>query len=313
MVIDADGVAAASTSAGKAAVSDAYPSSGPYSDGVPAAAPSPHAARGVYYKVFRVQEIAIKFDYEPKRIAYARYGVLGVLAGLVPIRGSLLHMCTVTLRGVTGMDAIVALLRAAWLAHLQSTPAASALLSGVGPVAPLVQLGRSAARVVTEPIRLYPQIFQGLRRGVAYGVLSATAELCHLASSLSTATQSALEGAQTLLGRRRRARHRGVAQPRGLRHGLREAGRVVALGARRAYTDVAVSPRRRRAGDVRPPGRGGVLLRTIGAVPGAVLEPLIAVCEALSLALHGLRNSVDRDAAREQRRKYRTHEQCERS
>ncbi len=47
-------------------------------------------------------------------------------------------------------------------------------------------------------------------------------------------------------------------------------------------------------------------MRTIGAIPGASLRPLIGLCEALSWTFQGVRNSIDPEMRRRFEEKYRT-------
>lgn len=48
-----------------------------------------------------------------------------------------------------------------------------------------------------------------------------------------------------------------------------------------------------------------VLVRMVGAVPGAGLQPIIGMCEAAALSLQGLRNALRPEERQELEQKYK--------
>ena len=248
------------------------------------------------------------------------------LFGLMSLNKANLMLPNVVVKAVTGAPRLAQEIASQYANHVKNSQIPG-IVGGVPLVRPVVNLAQATVKGVMEPLTQFPWVFHGLRDGITATAQSGTVEFCNVATSLTFALQAALELAHGVVSKddadlmRRSVRSRFAQQPVDAHHGFLSARDALFGAVHDAYNEFVQRPQAasgRQGGSgrgVRGIGiqssssaaarEGSVMIRMIGAAPGAGLRPLIGLCEAVSLSLQGIRNGVNPDVRRDLNDKYR--------
>lgn len=146
-----------------------------------------------FFKVWVVEGLQAVIDYTPKRVQLSALfrGQVEELMGLVYLSESSLTLPRTVVRGVLGIDNLLAQLVHQWVDQWKSQ--VPGIVGGIPGVRPVRNVIGAASGVVHQPFAQYPRVMRGLRDGVSHGLVKTTVEFCNVASTLAFALQSALE------------------------------------------------------------------------------------------------------------------------
>eukprot|EP00045_Choanoeca_perplexa_P016682 m.227847 g.227847 ORF g.227847 m.227847 type:complete len:1950 (+) comp17330_c0_seq1:197-6046(+) len=249
-----------------------------------------------YFKLVRVSPVVMVVNYAPKRMSVSEllHGDFEQLAGIIALTDAKLYLSPLSIKGVNGFPALVKSMLDAWIARISSSQMHQLVIAGLPGGSNVASVVAASADIVHRPITQYPYVLQGFREGVSDGVRITAVEMCNVATAMAFGVQTALELAQMLTlsteeleqQSSQPPRSRMARQPKDASDGLKQAYDALRAGFKRSYVQTAVAPF-----ESSPSATQGVL-RMIGALPGASLQPVIAFCEAAALSLQGARNSM---------------------
>eukprot|EP00053_Salpingoeca_punica_P020200 m.210385 g.210385 ORF g.210385 m.210385 type:complete len:1906 (+) comp17818_c1_seq2:1492-7209(+) len=258
-----------------------------------------------FFKVCIVKPVVLSIDLLAKHVNFRQLFGGDVLAamGLVSLSGSMICMQEVSVKGVRGFPALGSALARAWWDQ-GKVENLLGIISGAPIIGTVRRVVDASIGVVKEPIGQYPWIARGVRDGLARGAHTTAVELCNVGATVAILLQVSLETAQGLVGStppmRMQERSRLALQPPGATAGLMQARNVLLNGFRAAYERITFSSH-----SADRSGGFSSVLRMLSAIPGAGLQPLIAFCEATTLSLQGIRNSLAPELQRIYEDKYR--------
>ncbi|KAI0224112.1 autophagy- protein 2 [Massospora cicadina] len=259
--------------------------------------PASVANDDIYFQYVEVGNLEVKLDYKPKHLNLRQLteGSFAELTKVFRLEGAHMSLEKVCLTGVHGLAKLTDELISHWLFHIKGTQLPH-MVSGVGPMRAFANLGSGVADLVLLPFQQYRRdgrIMKGVARGATSFARSATSEAVRVGASLMSGAQVILERADTLLRPTPRpgagALSRYARQPENVNEGMAFAYRSFRhnLGAAaRTILAVPVELTERT-------GARGSTRAVIRAIPIVVLHPMIGATQAISMALLGLRNSLD--------------------
>lgn len=143
-------------------------------------------APGVYFKLCQIHAVSARIDYEPKNCDYSKLffgGDLSELAGVIPLRHAMLRLSEVSVRGVSGVDALITSVWNEWMRDCIRIHG-PAVLAGVAGMRPLTSMMSATAGMVREPLNQYPRFVGGLLDGVGLGARTTAVEMYVVLSML---------------------------------------------------------------------------------------------------------------------------------
>ena len=298
-------------------------------EGAPGAAPA--AAKGPYFKLCVICPISAQVDTISKHLKLKELlqGKYDELFGLMSLDKANLALPNVVVKSVSGTTRLAQDIALQWAEHVRRTQIPG-IVTGVPLVRPLANLAHATTQIVSEPLSQFPWVFHGLYDGISSTAQSGAVEACNVATTLTFALQASLELAHGVVSKdeaavlRKDARSRFAHQPVDAHDGFLNARDALFGAVHEAYNEIVQRPQRQStkggprgiggthsassspSSALSSVGQGSVLIRMIGAAPGAGLRPLIGICEAMSLSLQGIRNGVSPDSRRDLNDKYRT-------
>lgn len=172
----------------------------------------------VYFQKFTLEPLKLKFDYKPKRMDLAglRGGNHAEWANLFVLNGSTLSLEGAVIYGAHGFPDLGAKLGQVYGPYIQRCQILG-LLSGIGPVRSLYNVGKGFKDFVAEPLKEYQndgRLIYGLQKGTKAFAKTTSYELLRLGINLASGLQVALEtleeyfGGEGMAGRRPKERSR---------------------------------------------------------------------------------------------------------
>lgn len=257
-----------------------------------------------YFKICVVDSFFVKVDYLPKgaNVTGLLRGHLEGILGVVYLEDATAHFRPVTVKAVSGWDALIGAISTSWIRDLTGGQIPDLLFSVIPGTGVVRRIAKAGIGIVKEPVESFPNLVQGARDGIYNGVATTAAEAFNVGAALTFALQSALEFAQGVVSGNADDidSTRVTRQPTNVRDGFLEARRAIVRSMNAAYTDVAQRPSQRSSTGL------GTVMRTIGAIPSASLRPLIGICEALSWTFQGVRNGIDPELRKRFEEKYKS-------
>ncbi|KAI9188803.1 autophagy- protein 2 [Blastocladiella emersonii ATCC 22665] len=296
----------------------------------PAPAPPASAPSGPFFQRVEVYPISVRIDYKPKRVDLAALhrGHVVQLLNVFHLEGAEMNLRHVTVTGTRGVPELLAALVSDWLPHVRNTQLPN-MVSGVGPLRSLVNIGTGVADLFLLPVEQYRRdgrLIKGLQRGAHNFVKTAAVETLSLGAKLAVGTHTLLERADTLLGPTtssssasppppqpaasspdRRAAAPAPAsskyahQPRDAREGLAQAITSLRQNVTQAARVIAIPVE-----TMERDGATGAVRAVLRAVPIAVLRPMIGATDAVGKTLMGIRNDLDPGKQQELMDKYKS-------
>jgi len=272
-----------------------------------------------------VNAVRVKLDYKPKRVDYVglRSGHTTEFMNFVILEEADMVLKHVILHGISGMARLNKALNDTWMPDIQQTQLGD-VLSGVAPVRSLVNLGSGVKDLVVVPMREYQKdgrIIRSVSKGMVSFASKTTKELVRLGAKVAVGTQTMLENTEEFLGGKGSASRAGEGyyhgsrsdsgddydgdededrvkvislyadQPRNVTQGLRNAGTSFRRNLQSAREAIRAVP-----GEVAERGSAQGMVQAVArAAPIAVLRPMIGASEAVSRALLGATNSMDKE------------------
>ncbi|KAI9220135.1 hypothetical protein BC828DRAFT_334403, partial [Blastocladiella britannica] len=111
----------------------------------------------IFFQRVEVLPVVIRLDYKPKRVdlpALLERGHMVQLLNVFPLEGAHMTLRHVTVTGVQGWEALGAALLRDWIPHVRNTQLPG-MVSGVGPLRSLVNIGSGVADLFLLPVEQY--------------------------------------------------------------------------------------------------------------------------------------------------------------
>ncbi|KNE68694.1 hypothetical protein AMAG_13338 [Allomyces macrogynus ATCC 38327] len=266
----------------------------------------------LFFQRVEVYPIQLRLDYKPKSMDLGdlKRGNFVQLLNFFHLEGAEMNLRQVTVTGARGVPELVEALLSCWLPHVKNTQLPN-MVSGVGPLRSLVNIGTGVADLILLPVEQYRKdgrVIKGLQKGAHNFVKTAAVETLHLGTKVAVGTHALLQKAEELMAPSppsastpvspHRAPSAGAPatgggskyahQPRNAKEGIELALRSLSRNVSEAVQVIAM-PIETMERD----GATGTMRAVIRAVPVAVLKPMLGATDAMSKALMGIRNSVD--------------------
>ncbi|KAJ9050559.1 autophagy- protein 2 [Entomophthora muscae] len=271
----------------------------------PPESPPSDSSDDIYFQYVEISDLEVKLDYKPKHFSLRQLseGNFAELVKIFQLEDAQLSLDKVRLTGVNGFARLTDELISHWLPQIKGSQIPQ-MVSGVGPMRTLSNLGSGVADLVLLPFQQFKKdgrIVKGVAKGVASFARSTTSEAVHVSASLVMGAQVILERADTLLRppsspsspRTSRPETRTVSkyanQPENINEGMEFAYRSLRQNIGTAARTVLAVPFE----VTERTGAQGTTRSIIRAIPIVVLQPMIGATQAVSMALLGLRNSLD--------------------
>ena len=267
--------------------------------------------------------MTLKLDYKPKRVDYRglRSGHTTEFMNFVILDGADIVLRHAIVYGITSFDKLHKTLNDVWMPDVKRNQLPG-VLAGLAAVRPIVNVGNGVRDLVVVPMREYKKdgrIVRSLQKGVFAFAKNTTSEVARLGAKVAIGTQNLLEGAETFLGpqssspRSPSALHewdefdtadasedepRAVSnyanQPLGVKAGMRSAARHLERDLLTAKDAVIAIP-----AEVMEEGTGLGMAKVIARrAPTIILKPALGATKAVSNALLGVGNALDKDSKR---------------
>jgi autophagy-related protein 2 len=270
-----------------------------------------------------VMAVQLKLDYKPKRVDYRgiRSGHTTEFMNFLILDGADITLRHAIVYGITSFDKLNKTLNDVWMPDVRRNQLPG-VLSGLAAVRPIVNVGSGVRDLVVVPMREYKKdgrIVRSLQKGVYAFAKNTTSEVARLGAKVAIGTQTLLEGAETFLipqsGSPRspstlhdwddvdpneggedepRAVSNYANQPIGVKAGLRSAARYLERDLLTARDAIIAIP-----GEVMEEGTGIGMAKAIARrAPTVILRPALGATKAVSHALLGVGNALDKDSRR---------------
>lgn len=272
-----------------------------------------------------IDTVDLQLDYKPKKVDYVglRSGHTTEFMNLVILDAANIRLKHAIVYGIRGFEPLHKTLNDVWMPDVRRNQLPT-VLAGLAPVRSLVNIGTGVRDVVAIPIREYKKdgrIVRSVQKGAFHFGKTTASELARLGAKVAIGTQNILQGAEGLLSpstgspsgqpgtryrsspdlgwhdldedgdeREQRAISAYADQPLGVLAGLRSARRYLEhdlLTARDAL--IAVQ------GEIlESDGPGTAAAAVAKHAPTVILRPVIGATRAVSTALLGVGNQIDR-------------------
>jgi autophagy-related protein 2 len=270
-----------------------------------------------------VMAVKLKLDYKPKRVDYRglRSGHTTEFMNFLILDSADILLRHAIVYGITSFDKLHKTLNDVWMPDVQRNQLPT-VLSGLAAVRPLVNVGSGVRDLVVVPMREYRKdgrIVRSLQKGVFAFAKNTTSEVARLGAKVAIGTQNLLEGAENFLNPQqssprspstlqewddfdgtdadddeRRAVSNYSNQPLGVKAGLRSAARHLERDLLTARDAIIAIP-----AEIMEEGTGVGVAKTLARrAPTVVLRPALGATKAVSNALLGVGNALDKDSAR---------------
>ncbi|CAO2657899.1 Nn.00g071590.m01.CDS01 [Neocucurbitaria sp. VM-36] len=288
------------------------------------------ASEQPFIQRLEVKAVSMKLDYKPKRVDYGglRSGHTTEFMNFLILDGSDIVLRHAIVYGITSFDKLNKTLNDVWMPDVKRNQLPG-VLSGLAAVRPLVDVGSGIRDLVVVPMREYKKdgrIVRSLQKGVYAFAKNTTSEVARLGAKVAIGTQNLLEGAEVFINPQtaspsRQHHHdwdgedptsdteepRAVSnyanQPIGVRAGLRSAARHLERDLLTARDAVIAIP-----AEVMEEGSGAGMARALARhAPTVILRPALGATKALSNALLGVGNALDKSSRRKIEDKYKSY------
>lgn len=158
-----------------------------------------------YFQKVTLSSLKIKLDYKPKRIDYMgiRSGRTSELANFFVLNGADINLPSVKRYGMMGLSEVGAALVDAWAPTFRQKQII-AVLAGMAPLRPFVNIGEGFRDLVSAPAHEYARsnghVVRGFRKGTTQFAKTAGYELLMMGAKVTSGTQSLLEQGEAYLG-----------------------------------------------------------------------------------------------------------------
>ncbi|ORY16593.1 hypothetical protein BCR34DRAFT_506945 [Clohesyomyces aquaticus] len=279
-----------------------------------------------------VLSVTLKLDYKPKRVDYGgiRSGHTTEFMNFLILDGADIILRHAIVYGITSFDKLHKTLNDVWMPDVKRNQLPG-VLSGLAAVRPIVNVGSGVRDLVVVPMREYRKdgrIVRSLQKGVYAFAKNTTSEAARLGAKLAIGTQNILEGAENFLNPQSssprlpavihdwddldaadesdnepRAVSNYANQPIGVRAGLRNAARYLERDLLTARDAIIAIP-----AEVMEEGTGIGMAKAIARrAPTVILRPALGATKAVSNALLGVGNALDKDSKRKIEDKYKSY------
>ncbi|ORZ34217.1 ATG C terminal domain-domain-containing protein [Catenaria anguillulae PL171] len=147
-----------------------------------------------FFQRVEVHPISLRIDYKPKSVdlpALQRGKVLELL-NVFHLEGAEMTLRHVTVTGARGWDGLTDALVSYWVPHVRNTQLPG-MVSGVGPLRSLVNIGTGVADLFLLPVEQYRRdgrLVKGLKKGAHSFVRTAAVETLSLGAKLAVGTHT---------------------------------------------------------------------------------------------------------------------------
>ncbi|KAF2258444.1 hypothetical protein CC78DRAFT_114679 [Lojkania enalia] len=280
-----------------------------------------------------VMAVTIKLDYKPKRVDYRglRSGHTTEFMNFLILDGSDIVLRHAIVYGITSFDKLHKTLNDVWMPDVKRNQLPG-VLSGLAAVRPLVNVGSGVRDLVVVPMREYKKdgrIVRSIQKGAYTFFTNTGSEVARLGAKVAIGAQNLLEGAETFLANPQQSSPRSSSiphewdeedpsdtseeearavsnyanQPIGVKAGLRSAARHLERDLLTARDAVIAIP-----AEVMEEGTGmGMAKAIVRRAPTVILRPAVGATKAMSHALLGMGNALDKDSRRKIEDKYKSY------
>ncbi|KAF2729406.1 hypothetical protein EJ04DRAFT_568674 [Polyplosphaeria fusca] len=290
--------------------------------------PSAHSEQPFIQRL-EVMAVTLKLDYKPKRVDYRglRSGHTTEFMNFLILDGSDIILRHAIVYGITSFDKLNKTLNDVWMPDVKRNQLPG-VLAGLAAVRPIVNVGSGVRDLIVVPMREYKKdgrIVRSLQKGVYAFAKNTTSEVARLGAKMAIGTQNLLEGAEQFLNTQPgsprspytlndwdevdaspadeepRAHSNYANQPIGVKAGLRNAARYLERDLLTARDAIIAIP-----GEVMEEGTGAGMAKAIARrAPTVILRPALGTTKAISNALLGVGNALDKDSKRKIEDKYK--------
>lgn len=283
-----------------------------------------------------VRTVKLKLDYKPKKVDYA-----GLRSGHTTefMNFLILDSADITLRrcivyGISGFDKVHKTLNDIWMPDVKSNQIPR-IVTGLAFAAPVANVGKAIAGVVTVPISEYKKdgrIFRSVQKGAVEFARNTSTELFRLGGKVSIGTQAIIQTAEGILSPvspsagpshaqqddttwhdlpspgspsavEPRVHSNYADQPIGVRAGLISARRHLQQDFNSARDAIIAIP-----GEVMESGTAtGAAKAVVRHAPVVILRPFTGVAKAAGATMFGAANALDPESKRKIDDKYKRH------
>ncbi|SCZ96129.1 BZ3500_MvSof-1268-A1-R1_Chr8-1g10024 [Microbotryum saponariae] len=157
-----------------------------------------------FFQRVEVLPVKIKLDYKAKRVDYhaLRRGKTAELMNFFNFDASEITLRRLVVTGIAGSTRLSDLVQDIWTQDVKANQLAD-VISGIGPVRSVVNVGSGVANLVLLPIEQFRKdgrVVRGLQKGATAFALQTTMEALSVGARLATGTQVILEQAETFIG-----------------------------------------------------------------------------------------------------------------
>ncbi|KAF2112107.1 hypothetical protein BDV96DRAFT_550988 [Lophiotrema nucula] len=279
-----------------------------------------------------VMSVTLKLDYKPKRIDYRglRSGHTTEFMNFLILDGSDIVLRHAIVYGITSFDKLNKTLNDVWMPDIKRNQLPG-VLAGLAAVRPLVNVGSGMRDLVVVPMREYKKdgrIVRSLQKGVYAFSKNTTSEIARLGAKVAIGAQTALEGAEKFLNPQHasprspsalhdwddldpdasgeeepRAHSNYANQPIGVKAGLLTAAKHLERDMLTAKDAIIAIP-----SEVWEEGTGIGMAKVVAKrAPTIILRPALGATKAVSNALMGVGNALDKDSRRKIEDKYKSY------
>jgi autophagy-related protein 2 len=277
------------------------------------------ASEQPFIQRLEVMAVKLKLDYKPKRVDYRglRSGHTTEFMNFLILDGADILLRHAIVYGITSFDKLHKTLNDVWMPDVKRNQLPR-VLSGLAAVRPIVNVGSGVRDLVVVPMREYKKdgrIVRSLQKGVYAFAKNTTSEVARLGAKVAIGTQTLLEGAENFLSpqspsgsalhewetfdkadveEEKRAVSHYAHQPLGVKAGLRSAARHLERDLLTAKDAVIAIP-----AEIMEEGTGVGMAKAIARrAPTVILRPALGATKAVSNALLGVGNALDKDSGR---------------
>ncbi|XP_055847231.1 autophagy-related protein 2 homolog A [Episyrphus balteatus] len=268
----------------------------------------------IYFReVIFSPEVNIRLDYHGRRIELSRGPIVGFLMGLGQLQCSEIKLKKIIYKhGLLGIDKLIAHLCKEWLQDIKKNQI-PAILSGVGPTYPFVQLFQGVYDLFWLPFEQYQKDGRFVR-GLQLGAQSFTARTALAALEITSRViqllQFTAETAYDMVSpgpsvrsirHNRKGKRKRPHRPQDIREGVVNAYQIVRDGINdtaNALIETAVLEHDQK-------GYTGAFGGIMRQIPQLVVQPAVLATQATTNILGGVKSSLVPDAKLEARQKWK--------
>ncbi|KAL3422466.1 ATG C-terminal domain-containing protein [Phlyctema vagabunda] len=268
-----------------------------------------------------VNAVPLKLDFKPKRVDYAglRSGHTTEFMNFVGLDEANMTLNHTIIYGINGFDKLSKCLNDIWMPDIKRNQLPG-ILTGVAPVRSIANVGGGLQQLVFVPLHEYKKdgrIVRSIAKGATAFAKTTGTELVKLGAKVAIGMQTALQGAEGMLGQPGESSSIGVEsdeedrnqislyanQPVGVFQGLRGGYTGLQRDLLVARDAIIAVP-----GEVMEEGTAAGVLRAVRKhAPTVILRPAIGVAKAGGQILMGATNSMDPNNLKKAKDKYKSY------